>query len=45
VQRKLKALSAVKSGEELKEELNELTSRLHDLEKKVQLLKENKPLN
>lgn len=42
LQRKLKSLSEAKSGEELKSEVSELTARVSELEKKVQLLKETK---
>jgi predicted secreted Zn-dependent protease len=45
LQRKLKSLAEAKSGEELKGEVSDLTARVLELEKKVQLLKENKPLN
>ncbi len=45
LQRKLKTLSEAKSGEELKSEVSDLTARVSELEKKLQLLKENKSTN
>jgi len=45
LQRKLKALAETKNSDELKGEVNELSARVSELEKKLQLLKENKSLN